>query len=68
MSWLEMFVARAFPNALVERLSHRAAYRVSIVVDEKEIMARRESTLRRVVQDLHPRFPKRRRLHWGKRK
>lgn len=70
VSYLREFMRRAFPEAFVHQLPDRDAYRITIDVDTKAVIARRDETLREIHRKLTPRLRStpRRRLHWGKRK
>lgn len=71
MTMLEHFVRRMYPDATVQRCAFEDAYRVTIVVTEREVAKSRvepEAFCRRVAQKLTPRRIRRRRLHWGMRK
>lgn len=68
-TWFNSFMQRAFPEAQVERLDWQDAYHVSIIVQHRDVLARRDETLREIHRKLTPRMPRapRRRLHWGRR-
>ena len=73
MTWLEALAQRMFPGARVELLAHRDAYRVSVDVDSRDVMAalsqRDFRTLAGKLAPLRPTArPPRRRLHWGPNK
>jgi hypothetical protein len=67
VTFFERFVTRAFPNAHVERLDYRDAYRVWMDVDAKTLAGDREQALSALYGALKPKFTKPRRLHWGKK-
>lgn len=71
MSWLNALLERRFPDgAQVTRCEFRDAYRVTVIIPEREvIMAKADpgSFARDTLRKLTPTERVRRRLHWGKK-
>ena len=68
MSWLDRFVASAFPDAQVYRRPHDDKYEVRLLVSPVDLAADREHALRKVHRALTPQFKRyRRKLWWGRK-
>ncbi len=67
MTFLEIFVQKLYPGATVSRQASSELFRVSFLVDPRELAGQREECLRKIAARLRPKFSPRRKLHWGKR-
>lgn len=70
MSFLDGLVRSRFPDAQVTRLEDRDAYRVTVIIPERDVvMSRldREQFARSTLKKLEPVVRRNRRLHWGKK-
>ena len=67
-TYLEEFIRSAFPRAGVRRCVYDDHWEVTLTVNPMELMADRDSALRKIAAAIRPKFVPRRKLWWGRKK